>query len=280
MKQFLAHVLLIAILVISPTNTFDNLKTQPTTTDPTESVEEDEDSAGLFPDVLQDNYMNGFYQLIEFFQTINSTLTKVRDKLDGLENNMEMIKSQLNRLERSQHINQRSISSQAVTISSLQSRNSKITSTLFKRNPEDFLPSPINGASFNGSTFEGVLAAVPTDYMLVTQIKNYMDVDLTGYQLHLPYGFVVSPAPNNISAKTAEVATFGPNKKLNHAAEPEIGTAGSHKCVTNVGEHSTRTLTVYEGDIFLKVTFETKSYPRPDTLTCEVFKLSIGRSDE
>ncbi|CAG7728092.1 unnamed protein product [Allacma fusca] len=58
--------------------------------------------------------------------------------------------------------------------------------------------------------------------MLVVQIKNYLDVDLTEYQLRLPFGFGVALAPNNISAKTAEVATFVYNKATNAAAQPEM----------------------------------------------------------
>ncbi|CAG7723252.1 unnamed protein product [Allacma fusca] len=337
MKNFWTHILLFEILVNFSPRANGDTSIQRTTRVPTTS-KTDKVPQECFGNTFQDNFQNGIYQLIEFIQTTNSTLTKLLDKLDShsqqiknLESQIENLKSErdtevnellfslsskLNGLERTQNVIQNSMSSQAVTISSLQSSNSKITSTLFKRNPEDFLPSPINGASFNGSTFEGVLATVPTDNMLVVQIKNYMDVDLTGYQLYLPDGFTLALAPNNISARTAEVATFLANQKKARAARPEIsyqiggtdislhvyvvgtrtvktfaaallpksapaksiisddctdynhtGTVGSYKCVTKVGVDTAKTLTVYEGDIFLKVTFETKSYPGPGALT-------------
>ncbi|CAG7723251.1 unnamed protein product, partial [Allacma fusca] len=218
---------------------------------------------------------------------VNEMLPSLPLKLDGLE--------------RTQNAIQSSISSQAATISKLQSSTSKMTSVLFKRNPEDFVDFlPLrNEKSFNGS----VSVTVPTEKDLVVQIKNYMDVDLTGYQLHLPYGFVVAPAPNNISAKAVEVATFMGNTITNSAAQPEMsyrigstdislhvyfvrgrnvqtfaaallpksapaksiissnctkykhsGSVGSHKCVTEVGADRVKTVTVYEGDIFLNVT--------------------------
>ncbi|CAG7832645.1 unnamed protein product [Allacma fusca] len=270
--------------------------------------------------LLKENLANDRTSYSREIKNLKSQIENSRMKRNSEVNALlSSVSSNLNGLKRTQNIIQNNISSQAAAISGVISNNSKMTSALFERNPEaflDFLPSPRNGKSFNGSTFEAISAAVPTDNMLVAQIKNYMDVDLTGYQLYLDEGFVAAPAPNKIFAKTAEVATFESNNKLNFAAEPEMsyrigdtdislhlyfiyggkvqtfaaallprsapaksiisfdctqynhsGTAGSHKCVTNVGFNSTRTLTVYEGDIFLKVTFETTSYPRPGVLT-------------
>ncbi|CAG7723254.1 unnamed protein product [Allacma fusca] len=272
MKNFWTYILLFTILANFSARANGDSNIQGTARVPTEISEEE--SAELFPAVLQDNYRNGFYQLFEVFQTTNSTLTKLREKLDGLENKIEVLNtdvlktaketkantdslkqeidsfkktlsndrtvhsqqiqslksqivSKLDGLERTQNLFQSSIRSQDDTISSLKSKNSKMAAALFKRDAEGFF-GPFtsltirNGNTFNGSTFEAISAAVPADNMLVAQIKNYMDVDLTGYQLHLHDGFVVAPAPNKIAAKTAEVATFVVNKQLKHAAQPEM----------------------------------------------------------
>ncbi|CAG7815693.1 unnamed protein product [Allacma fusca] len=310
MKKHLTYIFLFGILVnfSSTENTDSNI--QQTTLVPVETSEEDDGPPGFVPHKLQDNNCrNTSDQLIHFTQTTNSTLTRLVEKLDHLEKNIEVMKSQ---------------------ISSLQSTNSKMTHALFKRNPEalvDLLPSPRNGDSFNGSTFEAISAAFPWENGLVVQIKNYLDVNLTGYQLYLPYGNVVAPAPKNISAKTTEVATFNTTLVVDNATQAEIsyriggtnislhvfftdgeyqtvaaaflpmsaparsilsldcieykhrGTPGSHKCITNViqdNEQASRTeIYVYERDLFMTVTYEVKFSPRIGTVTCEVFKLTI-----
>ncbi|CAG7822971.1 unnamed protein product [Allacma fusca] len=242
----------------------------------------------------------------KFISATNSTLTEILDKLNNLENKVEILGSE-------------------VKISKMETAGMR--AAMFKRDAEGFFgpfSQPQNGISFKGSTCKAISARVPTGNMLIAQIKNYMDVDLTGYQLYLPFGFVFAPAPNKISAKTTEIAIFFANQKKNIAAEPEMsyciggtdislhlyfvrggtvqtfaaallprnapagsiisldctdykhsGSVGSHDCIKNVGENKKRNLTVYEGNIFVRVTFETESYPRPGILTCEVFKLTF-----
>ncbi|CAG7826583.1 unnamed protein product [Allacma fusca] len=91
--------------------------------------------------------------------------------------------------------------------------NAKIkTNIANSATPESFLkmlPPPENGFSFGGSTFEQIAAALKRHSMAV-KFVNYMDTDLTGYQLELYYGSAGTNAPTTISSQTAQVATFKP----------------------------------------------------------------------
>ncbi|CAG7692610.1 unnamed protein product [Allacma fusca] len=73
------------------------------------------------------------------------------------------------------------------------------------------LSRPSNGKSFGGSTFEQIQSALSSRSMAV-EFVNYMETDLTGYQLSLDYGSVKKSAPTTVSSQTAQVATFEPDK--------------------------------------------------------------------
>ncbi|CAG7716974.1 unnamed protein product [Allacma fusca] len=66
----------------------------------------------------------------------------------------------------------------------------------------------IGGGSFNGKTIQEIAAEVPEDGALVIEIANYINEDLTDYELHLPRGLEDKRAPKTISTRTKEVFTF------------------------------------------------------------------------
>ncbi|CAG7829254.1 unnamed protein product [Allacma fusca] len=96
-----------------------------------------------------------------------------------------------------------------------------LTTTLSKRLDileKNSLSKSTTSKPLNESISSGDIAAgVPDDYSLTVEIVNYLDVELTDYQLFLGFGLIHQGDPTVVAAKTREVVTF---KRVPYGAAP------------------------------------------------------------
>ncbi|CAG7721175.1 unnamed protein product, partial [Allacma fusca] len=160
--------------------------------------------------------------VLEILEFQNSVLTRLSQRLDDIEAMLKTEFKSLNDglkmlgLESKKHfseLDKKLDSNPCVDLPSniLLSTQVPESTTLTPRTPEEYLTSldlPTIGGSFNGKTIQEIAAEVPEDGALVVEIANYVNEDLTDYELHLPRGLEDKRAPKTISTRTKEVFTF------------------------------------------------------------------------
>ncbi|CAG7837693.1 unnamed protein product [Allacma fusca] len=148
----------------------------------THSSEDCEEREEAFVTAMQDNYIDAFNQMLDFFMSIKPDLTEIKQRLDRLEKLTIFIPTDIS------------------------SMKSIFTWDKFRRS----LPLPMNGNSFGGSTFEQIAAALPSNSLAV-KFVNYMETDLKECQLDLHYGSAQINPPTNDFSRTTQVATITPH---------------------------------------------------------------------
>ncbi|CAG7731275.1 unnamed protein product [Allacma fusca] len=316
----------------------------------------------------QANHNNKMPAILKFFQSTGSVLAKINERLKSVEINVQNIKSEIkdsnsktlaevNRND--MHLNSKmhklkenktaelsrlsleiqtgrdglvtNISSNLNQISRL-----KLDLEAYTNQTGEALSQLSNKlASLEKTTnmitmSDQATAALPERYSLAVNIRNFMDSDLTDYQLKLyangskVAGLEYTKAPSTVPAKKEEVATFISGKSLSYSkpegtmvyriggtdlflhvyfdcwtkyrtfaaaflsknvpdaaigdgrcnnSERPTGPIDSRRCHTDVTYGTTKSLLVYEENVYAKLTFKPKE--TTSTLTVEVFKYPL-----